>query len=369
MRIRSRFPATLLALGLFAGSLEAQQASKARIIAATDSLAKAAMASAPFAGLAVAVARGPEIILAKGYGLANVEHGVPVTPNTVFRLGSITKQFTAAAIARLAQEGKLSFDDTLTKYVPGYPTHGHRITINHLLNHTSGIRNFTATYGERRRLDLTHDQLLATFRAEPMDFATGTKYSYSNSGYYLLGMIIEKVSGQSYGDYLQSTFFGPLGMNGSSYCHNDPIIPNRSQGYGVKNGKLVNSEIISMSPPGAAGALCSTVGDLITWTRALHAGKVLSPEYYTKLITPGKLNDGSAIGYAYGLQIGAMENHPTIAHGGGISGFNTSLAYYNKDDLIVVVLNNTAPAPSIAQNVARAALQLPTVAARPRPTS
>lgn len=355
----TRSSTTLLLVALFAANAEAQQRpSRERIIAATDSLAKAAIEAGPIAGVAVAVARGPELILAKGYGLANVEHEVPITPRTVFRLASVTKQFTAAAILRLAQDGKLSVEDELTKYIPGYPTHGHHITIHHLLTHTSGIKDYTANYVAWRRLDMTHEQVVAKFSSEPMEFAPGSKWSYSNSGYYLLGMIIEKVSGQSYAEYLRSTLFEPLGMTQTSYCHNDPLIPHRAQGYAIKAGRLVNAEIMSMTSPGAAGGLCSTVGDMIVWTRALHGGKVIAPTFYQRMITPAKLNDGTATNYGYGLQIVMMDGHRSIEHEGGISGFGTSVGYYPDDSLIVVALNNTRY-PTIRQNVARVALGLP----------
>ncbi len=352
-------PSTAVVLAGVPGDLPAASTPvrKARIVAAADSLAKAGLVSGPDAGIAIAVSRGAETILEAGYGTADLENGVPVTRETVFRIGSLTKQFTAAAILRLAQDGKLALDDDLTKYLPDFPTHGARITLRHLLNHTSGLRNFTTRYGVRRRLDLTDDQLLETFRNEPLDFAPGTRYSYSNSGYYLLGMIIEKVSGKRYDEFLQSTFFAPLGMKQSYYCHNDPIIPHRARGYGVKDGRLVNSEIISLNPPGAAGALCSTVHDLVTWTRALHGGKVLSAEFYRTMITPGALTDGTPIDYAGGLRVGTVEGHPVISHGGSISGFRGFLAYYPKDNLVVAVLYNSERAP-LGDNVARAALGL-----------
>lgn len=358
-----------VSLSLCAAAGQAQQLSAARLLAVSDSLANAAMTGAPIAGMAVGIARGPQLLLAKGYGLANLEHQIPVTPTTVFRLGSITKQFTAVAIMRLAEEGKLSVDDELKKYISGYPTHGYRITLHHLLTHTSGIRDFTTLYGERRRLDLTDEQVLGIFRSEEMDFAPGTRYKYNNSSYYMLGMIIEKLTGRSFGDYLDSAFFKPLGMTQTSYCRNDPIIPHRSQGYAIKDKKLVNAEIISMNVPGAAGGLCSTVGDLITWTRALHGGKVLSKESYQKLLTPATLNDGTPTTSAYGLEVGTRDGPRSIEHDGGISGFASSLAYYPESDLTIVVLQNTRAHPTIRSNIARAIFRLPLVAVTPRPPS
>jgi CubicO group peptidase (beta-lactamase class C family) len=191
------------------------------------------------------------------------------------------------------------------------------------------------------RLDLSDEELVALFQDEPFDFAPGERFLYNNSGYYLLGMLIEAASGQSYRDYLNEHVFGALGLAGSSYCDERPIIPNRAEGYQIAGGVLVNDDPLSMDQPGAAGALCSTVLDLLSWSVALRSGDVVSAESYEQMATPATLGDGSATGYGFGLGIGELDGHASVAHGGGINGFNTMLAHYPGADLDVVALVNT----------------------------
>jgi CubicO group peptidase (beta-lactamase class C family) len=327
-------------------------------------VAQAEMKSNHVPGLSVAVRRGAEVILARGYGLADVELSVPAGAETIYRIGSLTKQFTAAAIMQLVEQGKIGLQDDITKYLPDFPTQGHTVTVHHLLTHTSGIKNYTALpkiWAEVFPLDLTDAQLVDLFRKEPFDFAPGEKWSYSNSGYYLLGMIIQKVSGMPYGEYLQKAIFGPLGLRSTLYCDNRTILPNRAQGYEVENGRVVNDAQISMNTPGAAGALCSSVLDLLAWQQALNAGRVVSPASRQLMTTAAKLNDGSATRYGYGLGVGDLDGHHMISHSGGINGFITHIGYFPDDDLTVTVLGNTGGAPSarIAGNIARLALGMP----------
>jgi len=331
---------------------------------AVDEIITREMEAVPMAGVSVAIARGGDVLVAKGYGLADIENDVPATDETVYRIGSITKQFTAAGIMQLVESGDVSLDDELTRFLPDYPMQGHVVTVEHLLNHTSGIKSYTGL-GERWArtisLDLSRDELVAMFKNEPFDFAPGDRYRYNNSGYYLLGLIIETASGQTYTEYLEEHVFPKAGLEATYYCDNRPIIPNRAEGYDVVDGEIVNDELIGMRQPFSAGSLCSTVTDLVKWTRALSSGAVVNPDSYLQMTTPRTLNDGSALTYGFGLVVGEFEEHPRVAHGGGINGFVTSLARYPDDDVIVVVLTNSGDAHpgQLANDLSRLALGLP----------
>jgi CubicO group peptidase (beta-lactamase class C family) len=284
----------------------------------------------------VLVARGTEIILDKGYGSANLEWDIPNSPSTKFRLGSITKQFTAASIMLLQERQKLSIDDPVKKYMPDAPAAWDKITIFNLLTHTSGIPNYTG-FPEFTTLQLspiTSEKLVAVFRDKPLDFQPGEKWNYSNSGYVLLGFLIEKISGETYEKFLQENVFTPLGMQDSGYDSNSAIIPHRATGYAPGRGGIVNAGFVHMTTPFSAGALYSTTGDLLRWEQGLFGGKLLSADSLAKMTTPFK-ND-----YAFGLGVRSLNGHEVIDHGGGINGFNTHLAYYPDDKLVVVVLGN-----------------------------
>ncbi|MGH2387768.1 MAG: serine hydrolase domain-containing protein, partial [Chloroflexota bacterium] len=276
-------------------------------------------------GVAVIVSRRGKVIFRGGYGLANLELGVRIEPHMVFRLGSITKQFTAAAILILQESGKLSTDDSIAAYLPEYPTRGQTITIEHLLRHTSGIVNYTAlpSFVANERRDLSLDELIDTFKHEPLDFVPGTKWSYSNSGYILLGAIIEKVSGLSYEQFLQEHVFDPLGMSHSGYDHTDRIVHGRAAGYRTGLIGLENAAYLSMTIPYAAGALISSVEDLAVWNEALAGGKLLQPETMCRAWTSGTLDNGDAHGYGYGWSVFSYEGRRAVEHAGGIHGFST----------------------------------------------
>ena len=298
----------------------------------------------------VLVARGNEIILDKGYGFANLEWDIPNSPTTKFRLGSITKQFTAASILLLEERGKLSVSDPVKKYMPDAPAAWDKITIFNLLTHTSGIPNFTSfpDYASLEPFTTTPAQLVKRFRDKPLDFPPGEKMSYSNSGYVLLGYLIEKISGESYEKFVQENIFTPLGMKDSGYDSNSAIIPHRAAGYSPGPNGPINAGYINMTVPLSAGGLYSTTEDLLRWEQGLFGGKLLSPASLQKMTTPFK-ND-----YACGLMVHTANGHKVIEHGGGIEGFNTMLAYYPEDKLTVVVLSNIngqAP-PDIASKLA-----------------
>ncbi len=313
-------------------------------------------------GLSVAVAIGDELVLAGGYGIAEVEHDVPANVDTMFRIGSVTKQFTAAAIMRSVEKGDVELDQLITEYLPDFPTQGQEVTVLHLLTHTSGIKSYTGLGREWQRvvsLELDHQELLALFQDEPFDFAPGERFLYNNSGYYLLGMILEEVSEKSYADLVQTELVQRLGLKRTRYGSNTDLIKNRAQGYQMADGELANDALIGMSQPGAAGALLSTAQDLVRWQQALVSGKVVSPDSYQLMTTPFMLNDGSETKYGFGLGLGVMDGHPVVQHGGGIFGFNSMLAYYPEEELSVAVISNSEAFPSggLAARIARAALE------------
>ncbi len=329
-------------------------------IAAIDKIAQEQVDQKKVASFAVGVVKDGRLVLARGYGFADLENQVPATAETVYRLGSITKQFTAMAIMLLAEEGKLSVDDELTKFLPDFPTHDNKITLRHLLNHTSGIKSYTSlrNFPKLARSDYSHNELLALFKDEPLEFEPGTKWGYCNSGYYLLGMVIEKASGQKYEEFLTERIFQPLGMSDTRYGHLRPLIPRRAMGYRRSPEGLVNDDYISMDAPFAAGALVSTVLDLIKWHQALEQNALLSSESYQAMYKPAKLTGGATRPYGFGWQLGDLAGHKNIGHGGGIPGFSTMIMRYPDDRLAVIVLSNTSTANSgaVAKEIAKVML-------------
>ncbi len=284
----------------------------------------------------VLVSQQGKILLSKGYGSANLEWEIPNFPNTKFRLGSITKQFTAASILLLEERGKLKVEDPVKKYMADAPAAWDKITIFHLLTHTSGIPSFTSfpDYRSTEAAPTTPESLVARFRDKPLEFQPGEKWNYSNSGYALLGYLIEKISGQSYSEFVQQNIFNPLGMKDSGYDSNSAIIAHRASGYAPGANGLANAGFIHMTVPFSAGALYSTTEDLLKWEQALFGGKVLSQASLAKMTTPFKQD------YAFGLSVSANHGFKIIEHGGGIEGFSTQLSYYPDDKLIIIVLGN-----------------------------
>ncbi len=238
----------------------------------------------------VLVAQNDQVLLDKGYGYANLEWQIPDSPQAKFRLGSITKQFTAACILLLEERGKLKTDDPVKKYMPDAPAAWDKITIYNLLTHTSGIPSFTGfpDYRSTEAQPTTPEKLVARFRDKPLDFQPGEKWNYSNSGYVLLGYLVEKISGQSYKDFVQENIFKPLGMNDSGYDSNSAIILHRAYGYTPGPNGPVNAGYIDMSIPFSAGALYSTTHDLLRWEQGLFGGKLLSAASLKKMTTPFK---------------------------------------------------------------------------------
>jgi CubicO group peptidase (beta-lactamase class C family) len=328
------------------------------IEAKLDAFAREALAAHQGVGFSIAVAHGDRIV-AKGYGLADAVKHIPATENTVYRIGSITKQFTAVAILQLAERGQLDLHDDIHKYVelPSGPV----VTLEHLLTHTSGIVDYTGlpNWKEISNKPMSRGELVAMFATKPMSFAPGERWAYSNSNYYLLGLVIEKVTKQSYADAIRERVLRPAGMTASGYC--DDHMANRAEGYKAPTDHPVLADPLDMAHPYAAGALCSTVGDLIAWQRALEAGKLVSAATLAKMRTNSKLAAGTPTGYGYGVFLGELDGHARVGHGGGINGFISMLARYPADDLTIAVLGNaeTDAPEKLEVRIARAALGLP----------
>ena len=294
-------------------------------------------------GVTVLIKHKGELIYHKGFGMANVEQQVKMDPENVFRIGSITKQFTACAILKLAEEGKLALTDNLHKYLPDYPTQGETITIEHLLTHTSGIKSYTGLpewTAAVRRKDFSPLELIKEFQRDSLDFTPGERFLYNNTAYFILGYIIEEVSGISYEDYIETLIFEPLGMKDSRYDQTEEIIPMRVSGYEKEGQVIRNTPYLSMTQPYAAGSLMSTVSDLSIWYQAVFEHKVVSKESLKLAHTTFKLNDGKPTGYGYGWFLGKRLDRATIEHGGGINGSLTKDLYFPEDDLFIAVFSN-----------------------------
>ena len=293
-------------------------------------------------GVTALVSRKGEIIYKKAIGMSNLELDVPMKIDNVFRIGSITKQFTAIAILQLMEQGKLGLQDEITKFIPDYPTQGDKITIEHLLTHTSGIKSYTGMpdYVDRMMLDLKPTELIDYFKNEPMDFPPGTRFTYNNSGYFLLGYIIEQITGKTYAEYLEENIFKPLGMTNSYYGSNQRIIKNRASAYSMGEEGFENSFPVSMTQPYAAGSIQSTVEDLFKWNQAVQSYKLVKKESLDKAFSKYKLLDGTFSDYGYGWDLGYVQESPTVEHGGGIPGFSTMAIYIPREDVYVALFAN-----------------------------
>ncbi|HTG17363.1 MAG TPA: serine hydrolase [Blastocatellia bacterium] len=293
----------------------------------------------------VLVAENGKVIFKKGYGLANMEWNIPVEPDTKFRLGSITKQFTSMLVLELVQEGKIKLEGKLTDYLPDYRKDtGDRITIHQLLNHTSGIPSYTGMpnfFQDVSRNPYGVSDFVKKFASGDLEFEPGTKWNYNNSGYFLLGAIVERVTGKPYEQVLKERILDPVGMKDTGYDHYETILAKRASGYEKRPGGYVNAPYLDMSLPYAAGSLYSTVGDLYLWDQALYTDKLLSPQLKESMFKPGLSN------YAYGWVVqkgplGAQGEPVTIIqHGGGINGFNTLITRLPESKNLIVLLNST----------------------------
>jgi CubicO group peptidase (beta-lactamase class C family) len=324
--------------------------------AAIDQLFRAAVRTGD-PGLAVIVIRSGRTLHRTAYGMANLELGVALKPDHVFRIGSVTKQFTSAAIMMLAEEGKLAVTDPITKFLPDYPAQGKTITVEHLLTHTSGIQSYTDMPKWRGmwRQDMSLTELIDLFKNEPMQFAPGEKWRYNNSGYILLGAIIEKASGKKYADFVQERIFTPLGMANTRYDVTEQVTAKRAAGYTKTGDRIVNAQYLSMTQPYAAGSLMSTVDDLAKWDAALGAGRVLKAESLAKSFTSYRLSNGNDTTYGYGWQISRYGGRDVQEHGGGIFGFRAYVVRVPSDGVYVAVLSNMAAAEPDIDLLARKA--------------
>jgi CubicO group peptidase (beta-lactamase class C family) len=313
----------------------------AQLIAAADAiLSRAYPIGEP--GAVALIARGGRTIFRRATGLADLEFSIMLEPDMIFRIGSLTKQFTAAGILLLADRGKLALDDDITRYVPDLETGGQRITLEHLLTHTSGIANYTdlpawrASWGR----DLTPPQIIDLFRHAPLTGEPGAAWRYSNSGYILLGAVIEKVTGQTYAAFMRNQVFLPLGLTQTMYDDPRKVMPRRARGY-VRNGdEFENAPYLSMTQAFSAGALVSTVDDLARWDAALTSGRLLSAASIARMFTPFRLSSGESSGYGLGWQLASHEGHAFAEHGGGIPGFASDAIRLPDDGTYVAVLSN-----------------------------
>jgi CubicO group peptidase (beta-lactamase class C family) len=294
-------------------------------------------------GVAVAVVKDGKIVLARGYGLANIELQVPVKPETIFQSGSTGKQFTATAVMMLVEEGKLSLEDKITKYFPDAPEAWRDITIRHMLTHTSGMTDYPPDFDMRR--DYTEDELYQRMKPIPLAFQPGEKWSYSNLAYVTLGILIHKVSGKFYGDFLQERIFKPLEMSTARIISEADIVPNRAAGYRVVNGQLKNQNWVSPTLNTTAdGALYLTVFDMAKWDAALYTEKLLKRSSLEQMWTPVKLNNGKTFPYGFGWALAEVRGHHIIEHGGSWQGFKAQITRYVDDKLTIIVFANQARA-------------------------
>ena len=357
--INDLFPKVLL-LTLCAVSFGV--AASAQTIADVDAVVQKAIDAKAIPAAGVAVVRDGKVVLAKGYGAADIETGTLANENTAFQIASVTKQFTAAGIMLLVEDGKLKLDDTLGKYVPEVPAKWSGITIRQLLNQISGIPNYTAggklvndkVYSRAEIIDLVKDL--------PQRFEPGTKWEYSNTNYFLLGMVIEKVSGRSYPDFMRDRIFKPLGMNSTFINTSGLKFKNAATGYSRADGKWEKAKLDDPSQPFAAGAIVSTPVDMAKWSIAVSEGKLLKKTSWDEALAPGKLTDGKLTNYGFGWEVGKLGEASYLAHSGGIAGFGSYHVRFPAENLSIVVLTSTpGRATGLANEIA--GVYLPKVAA------
>ncbi|MBY8821602.1 serine hydrolase domain-containing protein [Sphingomonas colocasiae] len=323
-----------------------------------DKVMADSLATQKLAGGVVGVMKGGKIVLVKGYGMADLEDGQAVKPDTIFRIGSITKQFTSAMLMMLVERGQLSLSDPISKYFPDFP-HPEGITVRHLLDHTSGIHSYTDKVFMASRGWREHDtkEMVSYIAGQDnlTDFPVGTEYRYNNSAYVMAGAIVEKLTGKPYAVALDEMIVKPLGLTDTVYDDERTIVPRRAKGYGLRDGKLAYPVALSVSVSGGAGAIRSTATDMLRWHEALFAGKVVKPESLALMIEPAKLKDGrltsqarkpgpdgrAPMDYGLGLGVGTRDGHRLIGHGGAINGFNAMLYTYPDDGTSIVLLTNT----------------------------
>jgi CubicO group peptidase (beta-lactamase class C family) len=349
---------TLLAFLFIAPSIARTQATStvsADISSAVDNYVRSEMQRQHIPGVALLVSRNGKIVQAEGFGLANVELQVPVKPETVFQSGSVGKQFTATAVMMLVEEGKVGLDDPLTKYFADAPTGWKEVTVRELLSHTAGFGDYPAKFNFRK--DWTEAELLKLVESIPLAYPPGTKWEYSNLGFLTLGILIHRVTGEFYGDFLQQRIFHPLDMQTTRIISEADIIPNRAAGYRLVKGELKNQEWVAPKVNTTAdGSLYFSILDLAKWDAALYTEKLLKRSSLDEMWTPVKLKNGqpNKAGYGFGWEIDERHGHHVVGHNGAWQGFKSAIARYVNDQLTVVVLANLAEAKpgAIAEHVA-----------------
>ncbi len=325
----------------------AQSGSEDLLSARVDEAVHAQMRKQKLPGVSLGVMRNGKIIKTAGYGLANVELNVKVTPRSIFQTGSVGKQFTATAVMMLVEDGKIGLDDKITSYFPEAPPAWKEITVRHLLTHTLGIPDYGGDedlmYKDVINLhqDYTEDELVGKFAALPLNFRPGETWSYSNTGYVLLGVLIHRVTGKFYGDFLRERIFEPLGMNSTRIISEEDIIPNRSSGYRLVSGQLKNQDWVAPSLNTTAdGALYTNVLDMAKWDAALYTDKLLKKASLDQMWTPAMLSSGQTSSYGFGWDINEVNGHRVLRHDGEWQGFTTNISRYVDDRLTIVVLTN-----------------------------
>ncbi|HKV62373.1 MAG TPA: serine hydrolase domain-containing protein [Candidatus Acidoferrum sp.] len=370
-------------LCLLAGSLvsvlvcaaAARSVSEEPSSANVDEFVSAELRAQHIPGLALAVVRDGKIVRAAGYGVANVELGVPTKPESIFQTGSVGKQFTATAVMMLVEEGKVGLDVKISKYFPGSPAAWKDIAVRHLLTHTSGIPDYTEekTGGAiNMRADYTEEELVKKIAALPLDFQPGEKWSYSNSGYLLLGVLIHHVTGEFYGDFLQRRVFQPVQMTSTRIISEADIVPNRCAGYRLVKGELKNQKWVSPSLNTTAdGALYTNVLDLAKWDAALYTEKLLKKSSFDQMWTPVKLNNGKTSPYGFGWRIADVNGHRLLEHGGAWQGFTMHISRYVDDRFTIIVMTNLDSGHSDPAKIAEgvAALYVPALKKAETPDS
>jgi D-alanyl-D-alanine carboxypeptidase len=327
--------APLLLLSLLFNCLLAVAARADRV----DDYVREQMRRRHIPGLALAVVRDGRVVKERGYGLANVELRVPATPATVFEIGSVTKQMTAAAVMLLVEEGRVALDDPLSKYLPDTPEGWGHVTVRHLLTHTSGLRNYTGLTGFELTERLTRDEFIKRLAPHPLAFRPGDQHSYGNTNYSLLGYVVEAASGQGYWQFVSARLFGPLGMRATTDRDPRRLVPNRASGYEWDGREWVGRDY-DLTDVFSAGAVVSTVGDLVRWEAAFAGGRVLRPASLEQVWTPVRLNSGQTHPYGFGWYVETLRGRRVMRHTGHTAGFSASLARYPDDKLTVIVLTN-----------------------------
>jgi CubicO group peptidase (beta-lactamase class C family) len=314
-------------------------------------------------GISVLVAKDRKAIYSKAFGKSNLELNTPLETNSVFQIGSITKQFTAISILMLEEQGKLSVEDKIGKYIPEYAEIGKDITIHHLLNHTSGIKNRTPVgdKGFISKTNMSPTELIAYFKDEPLEFKPGERFKYSNAGYILLGRIIEIVSGQPYSDFIEQNIFDKIGMKNSSCGDMKQVIPNLTKGYIIEQNDFVKSDYINLSLAYSAGAILSTTEDLLKWQNALLSNTLLKASSIKQAMTPTLLNSGKRVPYGYGFRFSKLGNSPVIAHTGSTKGFTSIALFLPKEKLYITAFTNCncKNVNNVAKQVAELFVNLP----------